>query len=154
MPPKRKQKLSEIKYNDSQNLLSEQLPEPRKPIVIEVDHSRKRMSLKDSQTDSLVLLSDGAPPSPNSLTSFIPITDGPASCSTYIRWVYREKQAKEASWKEASSGRDVEKRLAESAAESDRCTKEAKKAADDALEAEAQAKTANRLAYIELVKAQ
>jgi hypothetical protein len=63
MPPKRKpkQKLREITYKDTQNLQrSEQLSEPQTPIVIEIDHSRKRMSLNSSQRDSLVLVSDGA----------------------------------------------------------------------------------------------
>jgi hypothetical protein len=58
------------------------------------------------RTDSLVLLSDGAPPSPHSPTGFIPTSDGPASYSTF------SKNAKE-----ANSRREVEKRLAETAAE-------------------------------------
>jgi hypothetical protein len=154
MPPNRKpkQKLREITYKNTQNLSrSEQLPEPRTPIVIEVDHSRKRMSLNSSQTDSSVLVWDGAPPSPDS-PDFIPSTDGPASYSSYSRRVNRELQAKEArdasksreressKAREANSRRDVEKRLAESAAEANR----RKKAADS--------KNAARLAYLELVK--
>jgi hypothetical protein len=158
--------MREITYKDSQNLSrSGQLPEPRTPIVIEVDHSRKRMSLNSSQTDSSVLVSDGAPPSPNS-PEFIPSTDGPAGYSSFSRRVNRERQAKEArdasksrerensKAGEAYSRRDVEKYLAETAAEANR----RKKAADDDLEAEAQeasdAKTAFRLAYLELVKPQ
>jgi hypothetical protein len=68
MPPKRKPKqiLREITYKDTQNLhRSEQFPEPQTPIVIEINHSRKRMSSNSSRTDSLVLVSDDAPPSPN-----------------------------------------------------------------------------------------
>jgi hypothetical protein len=46
-------KTREITHEDTQNLIrSEQLPEPRTPIVIEVDHSRNRMSVNSSQTDS------------------------------------------------------------------------------------------------------
>jgi hypothetical protein len=66
------------------------------------------------RTDSLVLQSDGAPPSPQSSTGFIPTSDGPASYSTFSKNV-----------KEANSRREVEKRLAEIAAEADRRANEA-----------------------------
>jgi hypothetical protein len=72
------------------------------------------MNLDLPRTDSLVLLSDGAPPSPHSPTGFIPTSDGPASYSTF------SKKAKE-----ANSRREVEKRLAETAAEADRRANEA-----------------------------
>ena len=129
MPPKRKpkRKLREITYKDTQNLQrSEQLPEPQTPIVI-----RKRMSLNSSQTDSLVLVSDGAPPSPNEPDGIQTIGDH-ASYSSFSRRVNRERQAKEArdasksrerensKAKEANSRREVEKRLAETAAEANR----------------------------------
>jgi hypothetical protein len=61
------------------------------------------------RTDSLVLQSDGAPPSPQSSTGFIPTSDGPASYSTFSKNV-----------KEANSRREVE-----IAAEADRRANEA-----------------------------
>jgi hypothetical protein len=183
MPPKRKpkQKLREITDKDTQNLhRSEQLPEPQTPIVIEIDHSRKRMSSNSSRTDSLVLVSDGAPPSPKEPDGIQTIDDH-ASYSSFSRRVNRERQAKEArdasksrerenfKSREANSRREVEKRFAETAAEANRRKKAAedaleaeanrrKKAADDALDAEAHdnavAKNTSRQAYHELVKAQ
>jgi hypothetical protein len=134
MPPKRKpkQKLREIRYKDTQNLQrSEQLPEPQTPIVIEIDHSRKRMSLNSSQRDSLVLVSDGAPPSPDEPDAIQTIDDH-ASYSSFSRRANRERQAKEArdasksqerensKASEANSRREVEKCLAETAAEANR----------------------------------
>ena len=108
MPPKRKrkQKLREITYKDTQNLQrNEQLPEPQTPIVIEIDHSRKRMSLNSSQRDSLVLVSDGAPPSPDEPDAIQTIDDH-ASYSSFSRRVNRERQAKEA--RDASKSRERE----------------------------------------------
>jgi hypothetical protein len=151
--------------------------------VIEIDHSRKRMRLNSSQRDSLVLVSDGAPPSPDEPDAIQTIDDH-ASYSSFSRRVNRERQAKEArdasksrerensKTREANSRREVEKRLAETAAQANRRKKAAedaleaeknrrRKAAENALEAEAQevhdnvdAKNTARQAYLELVKAQ
>jgi hypothetical protein len=102
---------------------------------------------QSSNTDSVILVSDGAPPSPPSPTNFIPTAnDDPTSYATFSRRVARENL-------EANSRRDVEKRLAETAAEADRRTKEARKATEKSLEAEAQ-KASARTAYIELIKTQ
>jgi hypothetical protein len=101
------------------------------------------------RTDSLVLLSDGAPPSPHSPTGFIPTSDGPASYSTFSKNV-----------KEANSRWEVEKRLAEAAAEAERRVNEAQIAVTKAAEIEAKAqqegaiKEARRLAYFALAKQQ
>jgi hypothetical protein len=101
------------------------------------------------RTDSLVLLSDGAPPSPLSPTGFIPSCDGPASYSTF------SKNAKE-----VNSRREVEKRLAETAAEADRRANEAQIAVTKAAEIKAKAqqdgaaKESRRLAYFALAKQQ
>jgi hypothetical protein len=121
------------------------------------------MSSHSSQRDSLVLVSDGASPDePDDIQTI----DDHASYSSYSRRVNRDRQAKEArdasksserensKTREANSRREVEKRLAETAAEANR----RKKAADDALEAEAHdnavVKNTARQAYLELIKAQ
>jgi hypothetical protein len=94
MPPKRKpkQKLRGITYKDTQNLSrSEQLPEPQTPIVIEIDHSRKRMSSNSSRTDSLVFVSDGASPSPNEPDVIQTVSDH-ASYSSFQESVKNLKQ--------------------------------------------------------------
>jgi hypothetical protein len=70
------------------------LPEPQ---AIDLDHTNKRIIPDIPRTDSLVLLSDGAPLSPHSPTGFIPITDGPAIYSTFTK-----------NAKEANSHREVE----------------------------------------------
>jgi hypothetical protein len=107
MRPKRVvQQLRKESYKEASNLRSEMLPGPQ---VIDPDHTNKRMNPDLPRTDSLVLLSDGAPPSPHSPTGFIPTSDGPASYSTFTK-----------NAKEAHSRREVEKRLAETAAEADR----------------------------------
>jgi hypothetical protein len=93
-------------------------------------------------TDSLVLLSDGAPPSPHSPTGFIPTSDGPASYSTFSKNV-----------KEANSRWEVEKRLAETAAEAERRANEAQIAVTKAQQ-EGAIKDARRLAYFALAKQQ
>jgi hypothetical protein len=70
MPSKRVvQQLRKESYKEASNLRSEMLPEPQ---IIDPDHTNKRMNPDLAQTDSLVLLSDGAPPSPHSPTGFIP----------------------------------------------------------------------------------
>jgi hypothetical protein len=92
MPPKckPKQKLREITYKDTQNLSrSEQVSEPRTPIVIEVDHSRKRMTSNSSRTDSSVLVSDGAPP-PDS-PDFIPQTALQVTRLTAVALIVNDK---------------------------------------------------------------
>jgi hypothetical protein len=62
MPSKRVIKqLRKESYKEASNLRSEMLPEPQ---IIDPDHTNKRMNPDLARTDSLVLLSDGAPPSP------------------------------------------------------------------------------------------
>jgi hypothetical protein len=145
MPPKRVVRQLRESYKEASNLRSELLP----PQVIDPDHTNKRMNPDLSRTDSLVLLLDGAPPSPHSPTGFIPTSDGPASYSTFSKNV-----------KEANSRRKLEKRLAETAAEADRRANEAQTAATKVSEANAKeqqeitAKEARRLAYLALVKQQ
>jgi hypothetical protein len=70
------------------------LPEPQ---AIDLDHTNKCIIPDIPRTDSLVLLSDGAPPSPHSPTGFIPISDGPAIYSIFTK-----------NAKEANSRREVE----------------------------------------------
>jgi hypothetical protein len=112
MPSKRVIKqLRKESYKEASNLRSEMLPEPQ---IIDPDHTNKRMNPDLPRTDSLVLLSDGAPPSPHSPIGFIPTSDGPGSYSTFAKNV-----------REANSRREVEKRLAETAAEADRRANEA-----------------------------
>jgi hypothetical protein len=83
MRPKRVvQQLRKEPYKEASNLRSEMLPEPQ---VIDPDHTNKRMNPDLPRTDSLVLLSDGAPPSPHSPNGFIPTSDGPASNSTFLQ---------------------------------------------------------------------
>jgi hypothetical protein len=127
-----------VLYNNSEKNHTKKLQTQ----VIDPDHTKKRMNPVLPRTDSLVLLSDGAPPSPHSPTGFIPTSDGPASYSTF------SKNAKE-----ANSRREVEKRLAETAAEADRRANEAAE-----IEAKAQqdvaSNEARRLAYLALAKQQ
>jgi hypothetical protein len=127
-----------VLYNNSEKNHTKKLQTQ----VIDPDHTNKRMNPVLPRTDSLVLLSDGAPPSPHSPTGFIPTSDGPASYSTF------SKNAKE-----ANSRREVEKRLAETAAEADRRANEAAE-----IKAKAQqdvaSNEARRLAYLALAKQQ
>jgi hypothetical protein len=140
MPSKRVvQQLRKESYKEASNLRSEMLPEPQ---IIDPDHTNKRMNPDLAQTDSLVLLSDGAPPSPHSPTGFIPTSDGPASYSTF------SKNAKE-----ANSRREVEKRLAETAAEADRRASEAAELRIKAQQ-DIASKEARRLAYLAKAKQQ
>jgi hypothetical protein len=83
MPSKRVvQQLRKESYKEASNLRSEMLPEPQ---IIDPDHTNKRMNPDLPRTDSLILLSDGAPPSPHSATGFIPTSDGPGSYSTFAK---------------------------------------------------------------------
>jgi membrane-bound lytic murein transglycosylase len=136
MPPKRVVRQLRESYKEASNLRSELLP----PQVIDPDHTNKRMN--PSRTDSFVLLLDGAPPSPHSPTGFIPTSDGPASYTTFSKNV-----------KEANSRRELEIRLAETAAEAQTAATKVSEANAKAQQ-EITAKEARRLAYFALVKQQ
>jgi hypothetical protein len=82
------------------------------------------------KTDSLVLLSDGDAPSPLSPIGFIPTSEGPANYSTFVRQTREQTR-------EATSRREVDNRLADTAAEAARRIKEAQTAAAKSLELKA-----------------
>jgi hypothetical protein len=101
------------------------------PTVIDPDHTNKRMNPDLQKTDSLVLLSDGDAPSPISPIGFIPTSDGPASYLTFVRQTREQTR-------EATSRREVDKRLADTASEAARRIKEAQTAAAKSLKLKAE----------------